>query len=98
MINKHRLYEYKPHEFGPDEKRFLAAAGWADIAADDLIEVAAAIERERPSEIERVTYLTRELLARKTFTERRRAYHFARAYAHLVDAGVDFRLLVWDWE
>jgi hypothetical protein len=98
MTNKHRLYEYKPHEFSPDEKRFLSAAGWAAIAADDLIELAAAVERERPPEIERVTFLTRELLMQKVFVERRRAYHFARAYVHLLDAGTDFRLIVWDWD
>ncbi len=98
MINKSRLYEYKAHEFSADEKRFLAAAGWAAIAADDLIELGAALERERPDEIERVTFLTRELLLRKVFSERRRAYHFAHAYVHLVDAGTDFRLIVWDWD
>lgn len=98
MINKHRLYEYKAHEFAADERRFLATAGWAAIAADDLIELAAALERDRPPEIERVTFLTRELLMRKVFTERRRAYQFARIYFALVDAGADFRLIVWDWD
>ncbi len=98
MINKHRLYEYKAHEFADDEKRFLSAAGWAAVAADDLVELCAELARERPLEIERVTFLTRELLARKVFTERRRAYQFARAYVTLVERGADFRLIVWDWD
>ena len=98
MINKHRLFEYKPYEFGDAEKRFLAAAGWAAIPADDLVERAAALEGERPPEIERVTFLTRELLTQRLFAERRRAYQFARLYVTLVDAGTDFRMIVWDWE
>ncbi len=97
-MNRHPLYEYKAHEFTADEKRFLAAAGWASIPADDLIEAAAAIEARRLPEIERVTFLTRELLAQSLFAERRRAYAFAQSYVNLVDVGTDFRLIVWDWE
>jgi hypothetical protein len=92
------LYEYKPHEFTASQKRFLAAAGWATIEAADLLDVVAAMEAQRPPEIERVTFLTRELLAGKLFTERRRAFTFARSYVELADSDTDFRLLVWDWE
>jgi hypothetical protein len=92
------LYEYRPHEFSAAQKRFLAAAGWATIEAADLLEVVSAMELHRPPEIERVTFLTRELLAGKLFAERRRAYAFARSYVELADSGTDFRLLVWDWE
>jgi hypothetical protein len=97
-MNRAPLYEYKPHEFTPAQKRFLAAAGWAAIEAADLLEVVAAVESRRPPEIERVTYLTRELLAGKLFAERRRAYAFARSYVELAEGDTDFRLLVWDWE
>ena len=97
-MNRRPLYEYQPHEFTPEQKRFLAAAGWASVEAGDLVEAAASIEARCPPEIERVTYLTRELLARGLFAERRRAFAFARDYANLVDAGTDFRLIVWDWE
>lgn len=97
-MNRHPLYDYIPHEFTAPEKQFLAAAGWSSIEASDLIVIAARIEAGRPLEIERTTYLTRELLVRGLFAERRRAYAFARSYAKLIDAGVDFRLLVWDWE
>ncbi len=97
-MNKRPLYEYQPHEFTPAQKRFLAAAGWASVEAADLVEAAAAIEARRPPEIERATFLTRELLAQGLFAERRRAFAFARGYIELVDAGTDFRLIVWDWE
>lgn len=97
-MNQHRLHEYQPYEFTPQQKRFLAAAGWAAIEAADLVDEAAAIEAGRPPEIERVTFLARELLARRLFAERRRAYAFATSYVKLVDASTDFRLIVWDWE
>ena len=97
-MNRTPLYEYTPHEFTRAQKRFLAAAGWATIEAADLLDVVAVIESQRPPEIERVTFLTRELLARKLFAERRRAYAFAHSYAELVENGTDFRLVVWDWE
>ncbi|HZS89740.1 MAG TPA: hypothetical protein VFE42_19905 [Chloroflexota bacterium] len=97
-MNRTPLYEYKPHEFTPTQKRFLAAAGWATIEAADLLEVVSAVESQRPPEIERVTFLTRELLSRKLFAERRHAYAFARSYVELADIGTDFRLVVWDWE
>ena len=98
MMNRPPLFEYQPHEFSAEQKRFLAAAGWATIEAADLVEVAASIEPGRPDEIERVTYLTRELLRRRLFAERRRAYAFAQSYTALVDSGADLRLVVWDWE
>lgn len=97
-MNRQPLYEYQPHEFSAEEKRLLAAAGWAAIPADDLVETATAIDATHPPEIERATYLTRELLARRLFAERRRAYAFAASYVALADAGTEFRLIVWDWE
>ena len=98
MLNSHTPFEYTPHPFSGEEHRFLSAVGWANMPADELVERAAALEKGRPPEIERVTFLTRELLARRLFDERRRAYAFAQSYVSLVDAGIDFRLLVWDWE
>lgn len=97
-MNKRPLFEYKPHEFKATEKRFLAVAGWATIEASDLIEEAAGIAEQCPPEIERVTFLTRELLRRGLFAERRHAYAFGSSYVELVDADTDFRLIVWDWE
>lgn len=98
VLNQHRLYEYKPHVFSPDEKKWLATVGWASIPADELVERASVILSDKPDEIERVTYLTRGLLDERLFPERRRAYAFAQRYVVLKDAGTDFRLLVWDWE
>lgn len=97
-MNRPPSQGYQPPEFTDAQRRFLAAAGWAVIEAADLVELAAMLDAGRPAEIERVTYLTRELLARRLFAERRRAYAFAQSYVALVDAGTDFRLIVWDWE
>ncbi len=96
--NKRRLFEYKAHEFTSEERRFLATVAWGSIPADELIERSVEIETTRPPEIERVTYLTRELLKQRLFPERRRAYAFAHSYVALVDIGVDFTYIVWDWE
>src|SRR5579863_3748644 len=97
-MDPHPLYEYRPHEFTPAEKRFLGAAGWATVEAADLVELASVVDSERPPEADRVAHLTRVLMKHGLFAQRRRALAFARAYVELADAGADFRLLVWDWE
>lgn len=97
-MNQHPLHDYQPPQFTEEQTRFLAAAGWSNMAADELVERAAALLAECPPEIERATYLTRALLAESLFAERRHAYAFAHGYIRLADAGADFRLLVWDWE
>lgn len=96
--NQHPLYDYVPPEFTPLQLRFLSAAGWSSIEAGDLVDIAEQVLGQRPPEIERATYLTRELLRQGCFQSRRLAYSFATAYVELVDRDTDFRLLVWDWE
>lgn len=98
MINRNLPREYHPPEFSAEQRRFLAAAGWALIPADELVDRAAALVAACPPEIERATYLTGALLRAGLFAERRHAYAFATGYLRLADAGADFRLLVWDWE
>ena len=98
VMDPHPLHEYIPHQFTPEQKQFLAAAGWANVEASDLVEIAAAIEAERPPREERIRFLVRELMKRRLFAQRRRALAFAQSYVTLRDAGTDFRLIVWDWE
>ncbi len=95
---KRQLHEYKPHVFTASQRAFLMTVGWANIPADDLVERVSHMVRDRPPEIERVTYLTRALLDAHLFAERRRAYAFARSYTDMVDTRTDLKMIVWDWE
>lgn len=85
-------------EFSREERRFLSRAGRANVPADVLVErVRAIIGPDRPTR-GRQSFLAKQLVEQRLFSDLDDALAFAESYYALAKAGHDFTKLTWDWE